>query len=176
MSFLIGMRGLPSVYDQRFAKYRFWALAIPFGPFWPQVVDLTLFKHFWALTVIWQVWNIWNINRNMIFLIKMRGLPSLYDQRFTRYRLWALLIPFGPFWPYLGIFEHFRLSDRYATYETLTETWSFWLKWGVYQVSTTNGSRDIDSWLFWPLLVPSDPIRGFLSTSGYLTGMKHMKH
>ena len=51
---------------------------------------------------------------------------------------------FGPFWPYLGIFEHFRLSERYEIYERLIETWSFWLKWGVYQVSTTNGSRDRD--------------------------------
>ena len=156
------------------------------------IFQLYQLRHFWALSVIWEVWNIWNINRTKIFLIKMRGVSSFYDQRIARDRFWVLLTHFGPFWPYLGIFEHFRLSDRYEIYETLIElieliNWtilnmvkielrSSWLKWGVCQVSTTNGSQEIDFGSFWPILVPFDPIWGFLSTSGYLTGMKCMKH
>ena len=57
---------------------------------------LTLFGHFLALSVIWQVWNIWNI----------------------------------------------------------IETWYFWLKWGVYQFSTTKGSWNIDFCSIGPLLAP----------------------
>ena len=114
MIFLIELRGLTSFCDQWFARYRFWVLLTPFWSL------LTLFGHFWALPVIWQVWYIWNINRNMIFLIKMRGLPSFYNQRFARYRFLALLIPFYalltpccPFLPYLGIFENLRSSEKY---------------------------------------------------------------
>ena len=79
----------------------------------------------------------------MTFLIEMKGLPSFNDQRFVRYRFWPVLTSFGPFLPYLGIFEHFWLSERYEIYETLIEKWCFSLKWGVYQVSRTRGTPDI---------------------------------
>ena len=95
----------------------------------------------------------------MIFLIKLRGLPSFYDQRLTRYRFWALLTPFGHIWPCLVILRHFRSSERYELYETLIGIWCFWSKWGVYQVSKINGSWYIDFCPlltlfghFWPLL------------------------
>ena len=112
---------------------------------------LTLFGHIWALSVIWEVWNMWKTNRNMNFVIEMRGLPCFYDERFGRCRFclywttfgpfWPLLVPFDHFWsllnpfgifcPYLGIFEHFRSSERYEIHGLLLEKLCFWLKWGV---------------------------------------------
>ena len=118
---------------------------------------LNLFGHFWALPVIWQVRNIWKININMIFLIKMRGLPSFYDQRLTRYRFLALLTPFGHIWPCLVIFRHFRSSERYELYETLIGIWCFWSKWAVYQVSKINSSWYINFSPFGSFLATFDP-------------------
>ena len=79
----------------------------------------------------------------MIFLSEMTGLPSFYDQRFVRYRIWPILTSFGPFLSLMGIFELFQSPERYEICETLIKTWCFWVKWGVNQVSRRRGSRDI---------------------------------
>ena len=34
----------------------------------------------------------------MAFLVKMRGQPSSYDQRFSRYEIWPFWYLFAPFW------------------------------------------------------------------------------
>ena len=75
--------GLPTLYDKRFVIYWFWPLLTPF---------LATFDHFWAiLSTSGQLRDkiIWNTNRNTMFPLTMRGLPSLKDQRFMRYEIWS---------------------------------------------------------------------------------------
>ena len=63
---------------------------IDFDPFWPPFWPLlTIFGQFWALPVSWEIEIIWNTNRNTMFPLTMRGLPSLKDQRFMRYEIWS---------------------------------------------------------------------------------------
>ena len=86
------------VYQVSTTKFREIYILVPFDLFWSL---LTLFGHFWALPVTWEVWNIWKANRNMTFLIEIRGLPSFYDQRFVRYIFLLHWTPYGPIWSIL---------------------------------------------------------------------------
>ena len=76
-----------------------------------------------------------------------------------RYRFWPVLTSFGPFLPYLGIFEHFRSSERYKIYETLIDTHDASDKIEgstSFLVFRKRGSRDIEfdppSGPFYPIL------------------------
>ena len=120
--------------------YGFQPLWWIFRPFWP---------YFRALPVILQVKYSWTTNRNMRFLIKMRGRWSLYDYWFMKLGFWPFWRIFDPFWCVLAFFMHFRSSERYIMYETLIEKWVLRSDWGIYQVSTINGSRDIGFGPFW---------------------------
>ena len=151
---------------------------------------LTLFGHFVhfqlseryeiyeTLIEKWSFWLKWGVYQ----VIMTNGSREIYFWPFWSLFMpfWPLVVPYDPIWAFL---EQVRLSEMYEIYEKLIEIWSFWLKWGVYQVSTTNGLREIDFWPFWsffmpfwPHVVPFDPIGAFLSTSGYLKCMKYMKH
>ena len=116
----------------------------------------------------------------------MRGLPSFSDRRLewdiefgsigpllSLFDLfWSVLTPFGlsdAFWSLLALFAHFWavpvIWEVWNEYETVIETWYFWWKWGVYQVSTTKGSWDIDFGSmgpFWPLMTSFGPFRPLL--------------
>ena len=100
----------------------------------------------------------------MIILIEMRGLPSLYDQRFVRCRFWLFLTPLCPFWPYLGIFELFRSSESYEICEKLIMT--FVIKMMGLPFFTTKGSWNIDLGSIGPLFVPYDHFWSILTPFG----------
>ena len=64
------------------------------------------------MLVLW-VYNVWNANRKVGFLIKMRGQPTSYDQRFSRYGFWTILPKSCPNMPILGLIDH---TPNYVIY------------------------------------------------------------
>ena len=55
---------------------------------------------------------------------------------------------FYPFWPFLAQNGYFRWSEGYTLYQTLIETYIFYFICGVNQLSTMNGSGDIELGIF----------------------------
>ena len=91
--------------------------------------------------------------------------PTNYNKMMNFWKhFWAILTLFG-------LFRHFRSSEGHTMYETLMETCTFWTKWGVFQVPTTNGSWDI--WFgcfwayFWANLTLFGLFRHFRSSEGH---------
>jgi hypothetical protein len=139
-----------------------------FGLFW---AFLTCLCVFWALPTIREAWNVWNTISKVDFADKMRGQTSFYDERLTTLSIWGILAYFGALWPIYAFFGNFRSSERYIMYETLLETWHFWTKWGVKQVSTMSGSQHRVFGVFWRILGHFDLFMRFLGTSGHLRGI-----
>ena len=107
----------------------------------------------WTLPVAENMFSSWNFNRILGLVIILRDRATSYDQPFRRYEIRL-------FWPFFAFFpqkRHFRLSEGYSLWQTLIEKCLFRLKWGVIQLRTTYGSRDMT---FHPVEVGTGNRRG----------------
>ena len=90
-------------------------------------------------------------------MIILRGQPTFYGQRFSRY---VFLTNLSPFWPNFGIWTlfcilgHFRLSERYIYLKTPIVNQVLWSIWGINRHYMASGFQDMNFWPIWPHFGP----------------------
>ena len=129
-------------WDMKFGKI------YPFGPFFAKKCHFrwsNKYMIYETLIGTYILRSFWGVNQ----LVTTNGS---WDMKFGK------IYPFGPFFAKK---YHFRWSNKYMIYETLIGTYILRSFWGVNQLSTSSGSKDINFPKIWQFFAKIGNIFGF---------------